>query len=345
MLPQTINDSEDSQSFPAPVLSLEQFPVVDIEIDKLNLEGSPRLQGEDTDHVRLLAGIEGGLPPITVWSQTMQVIDGRHRVRAALLNGRTVIAARLVECDERTAYTLAVRENIAHGLPLSLSDRKAAAVSLISLHPNWSDRVVGDQAGLSDKTVSALRAAAPSPGPAEQSARLGLDGRVRPVNSAAMRRKAADMLRENPDDSLRKIASSTGLSPATVRDVRIRINEGKDPVPTRYSHPAGPRPVAASPPRGNTASPGRGNASRPGPASYKAVLSKLMDDPSLKFSDSGRGLVRWLGRYCLDAGDSEAQARNVPDHWAGPLADLARSCAGSWSSFADQLERRILDLD
>ncbi len=263
----------------------------------------------------------------------MQVIDGRHRIHAALLNGRSVIEARLVECDERTAFALGVRENIAHGLPLSLSDRRAAAVSIIAFHPHWSDRVVAEQTGLSDKTISTLRTVGSASDPAEQSARLGRDGRLRPLNSAAMRRKAAAMLREDPSAGLREIARSTGLSPTTVRDVRIRIDEGKDPVPARYSDTTNRSFAAAS-------TPPRRRGGHLEPINRKALLAKLMGDPSVKFNDSGRSLLRWLERYSVNPENCETLAPNIPDHWALPIANLARSCATAWTMLAEQLEQR-----
>jgi len=352
-----------------PITSLDHYPVVSVEIERLTLEGSPRLAGEDLEHARMLASVQDKLPPITVRRQTMQVIDGRHRIHAALLNGRSVIDARLVDCTERTAFALAVRENIAHGLPLSLADRRAAAVSIMDSHPHWSDRVVAEQTGLSDKTVSALRAANTVPGAAEQSARLGRDGRLRPLNSAARRRRAAAMLKEDPTAGLREIARSTGLSPATVRDVRIRIDEGKDPVPARYSNTgtgaatghragAGANRAAGVAPRADSADQGGESASaqpaqqpvapRRSPSAIERInrndlLAKLMGDPSLKFNDSGRNLLRWLDRYSVNPENCETLAPNIPDHWALPIANLARSCATAWMLLAEQLEQRSAD--
>ena len=335
-----------------PIASLEDLPVVSIKIEKLTLDGSPRLAGEDLEHARLLASIHSTLPPITVRQQTMQVIDGRHRIHAALLNGQSVIDARLVECDERTGYVLAVRENVAHGLPLSLADRRAAAVTIITSHPHWSDRVVAEQTGLSDKTVSALRTSAPGSGGTEQNARLGRDGRLRPLNSAARRRPAAALIQEDPSVGLREIARATGLSPSTVRDVRTRINDGKDPVPARYSDSERDE-TAAVPPVGVAGVAGVANTEPAGaprrsafqfkPVNRDELMAKLMGDPSLKFNNSGRNLLRWLDRYTVSSADCRTLAPNIPDHWALPLADLARSCANAWAALAEQLEQRSED--
>src|SRR5260221_2740054 len=133
-----------------PVPLVESYPIHIVEIKLLVLGGSPRLAGEDPVHTRALADIADLLPPIIVHSPTMQVIDGMHRIQAALLNGRTVIRAHMIDCDAATAFVLAVKANVTHGLPLSPPDRKAAAESIIASHPNWSDRAVAAATGLSD---------------------------------------------------------------------------------------------------------------------------------------------------------------------------------------------------
>ena len=87
----------------------------------------------------------------------MQVIDGMHRVRAAILSGAGYIEALLFEGAEDEAFLLAVQLNVAHGLPLSRADRVAAAVRIIHSSPQWSDRAIARAAGLSDKTVASIR--------------------------------------------------------------------------------------------------------------------------------------------------------------------------------------------
>jgi hypothetical protein len=87
---------------------------------------SPRLGGENRDHIRLLADATAPLPPILVHRSTMRVIDGMHRLRAAMLRGATEIAVEFFDGTEAEAFARAVRENVAHGLPLSRSDREAA---------------------------------------------------------------------------------------------------------------------------------------------------------------------------------------------------------------------------
>ncbi|MEU3337907.1 ParB N-terminal domain-containing protein [Streptomyces sp. NPDC006668] len=321
---------------------IESYPAVSIGIDELVLEGSPRSAGEDPDHTRTLADVAEELPPIIVHRSTMQVIDGMHRVRAALINGSTVIRARLIDCDERTAFVLAVKANITHGLPLSPADRKSAAASIIASHPEWSDRIVAAATGLSDKTVAVIRTSATAELP-QSNERLGRDGRVRPLNSASRRRQAAAMLLDRPDAGLREVARATGLSPATVRDVRRRTHRGEDPVPERYRAAERAEQVtkdaplpAVQPIRRLTGAPVPAQS----PVDRQALMAKLMNDPSVRFSESGKYTLRWLYQYSVDQESCQSLGDHVPHHWAELVADLARSCAMAWATLAEQLEER-----
>lgn len=332
---------------------LESHPVTSVRIDSLVFEGSPRRDGEDTEHIRLLSEATGPLPPITVHGPTMRVIDGVHRVRAALLNNLSRIEARLLNCDENTAFVLAVKANITHGLPLSQDDRAAAALQIITNHPHWSDRAVAAATGLSDKTISRIRgrSAAQEPQPA---VRLGRDGRLRPLDSGAKRQHAAALISEKPHAGLRELARATGLSVATVRDVRQRIDRGEDPVPDRYRTAGRPGlaeqagPAAAQPaaePPGPAAPPCSSlQASRTRykeqPADRQVLLAKLGHDPSLRFSEAGRHVLHWLHRHTVDANGLEGLSHGLPDHWAPVVAALARGCATAWTRMAEELEQR-----
>lgn len=327
----------------SPISWIESHPVTTVRIDALALADSPRLGGEDPEHIRLLADAGATLPPITVHRATMRVIDGIHRVRAAMLNGATEIRARVLDCDDNTAFVLAVQANIAHGLPLSQPDRVAAAVRIIAAQPQWSDRAVAAATGLSDKTVSKVRNRSTAGAP-QSNTRLGKDGRVRPLDSGPQRLQAAMMINDRPDAGLREVARATGLSPATVRDVRARIDRGEDPVPDKY-RVAGIRekrdfaPVSPRP-RPLRASGGGHTWRREVYADRNMLLAKLRHDPSLKFNEAGRNALRWLHHHTVDTGSLENLGRGLPDHWAPIVAGLARSCATAWTQLAEQLEQR-----
>jgi hypothetical protein len=50
--------------------------------------------------------------------------------------------------------------------------------------------------------------------------------------------------------------------------------------------------------------------------------------------------VRLLHQYTVNPEIFQHVARNIPDHWAFPIAQLARSCATAWLTLAEQLEQR-----
>ena len=121
---------------------INRHSVIEVAIDALMLTGSPRHAGENSEHVEALSAASGPLPPIVVHRPSMRVIDGAHRVRAALRRGEKTIAARFFEGPDADAFVLSVVLNIAHGLPLARPDRKRAAERIIRTHPLWSDRWV-----------------------------------------------------------------------------------------------------------------------------------------------------------------------------------------------------------
>jgi Bacterial Ig-like domain (group 3)/ParB/Sulfiredoxin domain len=207
-----------------------QAPAVMVAVNSLRVADSPRLEGESSEHVQVLADSPGLLPPVLVHRPSMQIIDGMHRLQAAVMRGEDKILAQFLDCDERDIFVIAVQANTTHGLPLSLAERKQAAARIIGLYPHWSDRLIASAAGLSHKTVAALRPAATGDS-SQLQARTGHDGRVRPLSSAAGRKTAGHLLMQNPGASLQQVASAAGISPGTVRDVRDRLARGQDPVP------------------------------------------------------------------------------------------------------------------
>ncbi|WP_035841446.1 ParB/RepB/Spo0J family partition protein [Kitasatospora azatica] len=318
-----------------------------VPIARLRTADSPRAAAEDPGHLRSLAVAESALPPIVVHRPSMRIIDGTHRVRAALLRGRTEIEVRYFDGTEADAFVLAVESNIGHGLPLSQAERSAAAERILASHPHWADRAIASVAGLSAHTVAALRRAQQSE-QARPAARLGRDGRLRPVSTAQGRREAGRLLTEAPDTSLREIAKRTGLAPATVRDVRDRLLRGEDPVPAPRTPAAAAAvvPVAgAAPAAGSVPAP----AAVPGPAAATGAgvspaaaanpadqYRRLARDPALHQHETGRQLLRLLSIAALPAADWDTLAEAVPPHHAAAVAELAAAAAEAWRAFAER---------
>jgi ParB-like chromosome segregation protein Spo0J len=291
---------------------------------------SPRLDGEDSEHVRMLADSDSELSPIIVHRSTMRIIDGMHRLRAALIRGDALIQVRYFEGSAQEAFVLAVRANITHGRPLSLRDRTAAAERIINDHPGWSDRAIAAAVGLGARTVGGIRRRTGTTDDTAHEApvRVGLDGRVRPLDNAEGRLRAAAIVRSNPHASLREIARQAGVSPTTVRDVRKRMQRGDDPVPLKHTaHRANvvSQPVPAGHP--------------PQPA-LSAMLKGLLHDPSLRFSESGRTLVRWIWARAIRFEEWQEVSREVPSHASYIIADVARRFADEWLHIADELEKQ-----
>ncbi|MBN1171179.1 MAG: ParB-like nuclease domain-containing protein [Micromonosporaceae bacterium] len=274
------------------------------------------------------------LPPIIVHRQTMRVIDGMHRLRAALLAERETIAVRFFDGSVEDSFIQAVVANSKHGLPLSLADRKAAAARIVSSHPHCSDRSIAAITGLAPKTVGVIRQL--DDAGAATVTRIGRDGRVRSLNTVERRRVASEMITRRPDVSLRTVAREAGISPATARDVRDKMRaEGRSQRSDgTFQSPSQKDQGPERPDRENDRS------RRSGIRDKTAVLGGLMRDPSLRFTESGRALLRWLvSRTGGPEGWSEFVG-TIPPHCLYQLADLARACATEWLQLADDLEQR-----
>lgn len=318
------------------LIQLDELPTGVLSIGSLSLDYSPRQGGEDEEHVRVLAELKERLPPIVVHGQSMRVVDGIHRVRAAIMRGEEKIKAKIYYGTEDDAFVLAVRMNIAHGLPLTRADRTAAAVRIIGSHSHWSNRMIATYTGLSAGTVGKLRRSTVQN--AQSITRVGKDGRVRPIDSAAGRLKVGELLAEKPTASIRAIAKEAGVSPSTVHHVRQRIRAGQNPAlePQRVEKsPAMPRSPDVCPPSRAPGKPGSAASVEMG-----TILANLKGDPSLRFSDVGRSLLQLLDKNRMAIRGSNKISEMVPDHCAGSVAKLARVYARVWTEVAAQLEKR-----
>lgn len=306
---------------------------------------SPRHEAVSAEHTHLLAGTDAALPPIVVHRPTMRVIDGMHRLRAAALRGDMEIGARFFVGPAEDAFVLAVEANVRHGLPLSLSERTAAAARILGSHPQWSDRAIASVTGLSAKTLGAQRQRLG--GVTEVTSRIGRDGRARPLRSAEGRRIAGQLIRESPEASLRDIAKKAGISPGTVRDVRARLSRGEDIVPSRQ------RTEDASTPSPDTDPPEPRLAAVPEPPAvpfmeaFDAVdnFRSLCRDPSLRLTVNGRQLLRMVEMHVQDPQHWDRLAQSVPPHRAQIVSALALECAQQWQRFASRVDSAAVGPD
>lgn len=327
-------------------------------MSRLQGDFSARAKGVDQAHVKALAQCPDRLPPIVVHKESLRVIDGVHRVRVAQLNGQEVVDVALVDGTEEEAFALSALLNVCQGLPLPLEDRKSAAGRILLGSPDWSDRFIGSLVGLSHKTIANIRRC--STGENRQlNGRVGRDGKARPTNPAGGRLRAAELLEQHPDLSLRQLARAADISVSTARDVRLRLDNGEDPVPDRLRGEVNTAPTAAT--SREQSGPGSevlveddpqveteaelpalaeevdGNApseSGQPTVSFDLVLERLKRDPAVRFNEAGRNLVRQLIAGRIAVTSCQRMLSFVPEHSLPTVAELARLHADAWQQLA-----------
>ncbi|WP_166354519.1 ParB/RepB/Spo0J family partition protein [Phytoactinopolyspora limicola] len=300
-------------------------------VDQLAGPVFPRVMGVSESHARLLAEVFDRLPPVLVQRDTLRIIDGMHRVRAAAILGQCEIEVELFDGTEEEAFVRSIADNISHGMPLSLADRRNAALRALASQPEWSDRRIAELVGLSASTVGALRGTS-SPRESVQ-ARVGKDGRARPLNSEHSRRRIVEILKSSPGASLRQVARAAGVSPATVRDVRERLERGDDPVRLQSN---------------NAPSVADDGASGDRPTAHTTridwnALDRLSRDPSVVNTEIGRRVVRFF--HAVRRIDSDELLRSLPEHSYQAVSETANACASQWQLLAGELERRSRIVD
>ncbi|WP_343235993.1 transcriptional regulator [Streptomyces sp. SID10815] len=322
--------------------------VVSVPIASLLPADSPRLEGQAPEHVARLTAVETPLPPILVDRRSMRVIDGMHRLAAAFRKGEATILVEFFDGTADEAFLRAVEANVTHGLPLSREDRRAATERIIASHPEMSDRAIARVAGLGAKTVAAIRRGLAGEA-TRLNARVGRDGKVRPLNGAEGRERAAALIAERPRASLREVARLAGVSPATVSDVRRRLLSGEPPVAEQAPRPqtcasgpaepgavaverTSPEPVRAVEPRASVRD---GRLLEPDPVT---LLDRLLNDPSLRHREEERRLFRVLQRNAIEERCWSKLVAAVPSHCGDLVVDLARRYAETWLEVAQELD-------
>ncbi|MEO3755789.1 ParB/RepB/Spo0J family partition protein [Streptomyces sp. B6B3] len=296
---------------PSAIRSPERgLPTALVPVDLLTPGECVRLTGIDESHVNLLVETQAQLPPILVHRETMRVIDGAHRLVAAKRLGHETIAVRFFDGSEDDAFVTAVRLNVAHGLPLTLADRRAAAARVVEVHAEWSDRKIAGVVGLSPKTVGVVRRSSTEEIP-QSRARVGRDGRLRRLPER--RRSGAPPTFGASDDPVDRPSEEGPAPRAATVDATV-----EEPAPVR---PATSHKSLAD--------------RRPG--EDVTTLQRLARDPALRMSDSGRFLLRLLSMHFTGISAREQLLTDVPPHCADRLADLARQCAEGWLEFAERM--------
>lgn len=343
----------------------DRITVSQLAVSRLQGHLSARTQGLDHSHVKALAQCPDLLPPIVVHEGSLRVIDGLHRVRAAQLRGQDEIAVVLFDGGEEEAFALSALLNIRHGLPLALEERKESAARILLNTPEWSDRFVASLVGLSPKVVANIRQCSTSDS-RQLNRRIGRDGKARPVDPVGGRLRAAALLTQTPGLSLRQLARAADISVSTARDVRIRLDNGDDPVPERLrgaldgregsgaevlfpggemlptpreheeaGSDEGPPTVSMDIPWGDEL-----RAERKA-VSFDVVLERLKRDPAVRFNEAGRHLVRQLVAAQAAVTNCRQVLPFAPTHSLVTVADLAVTQAQAWQQLAELADATV----
>jgi hypothetical protein len=300
------------------VQSFEAMPaadeVVSIALVELTVCSSFREAGLSEEHVQRLVALGGHWPPVLVNRADGSVIDGAHRVEAARHLGLDRLEAWYFDGGAEEAFVEFVRRNVHQGLPLTLSERKRAAEHVLMTYPEWSDRRIAELCAISPKTVGRLRpksSGRPTEGILQLDARsrIGRDNKWRPVHSASVRSRVAEAIKQYPGASLRSVAKSVGVSPETVRIVRMNLGT---------TSVLEPPPPAPSPPQ----------------------CSSWNEDLALVSSDHGAEFVAWFDRTTVTKEECWRFADSVPLSRIYEIADEARRRSEVWQQLAASLDTR-----
>src|SRR5699024_5174950 len=71
----------------------------------------------------------------------------------------------------------------------------------------------------------------------------------------------------------------------------------------------------------------------------QALLEALYRDPTLRFNEHGRRVLRWFMHGAMPDEEWRSFLPHVPMHQAGAMAEIARRSAQSWAEFAREIER------
>jgi hypothetical protein len=212
------------------------------------------------------------------------------------------------------------------------------------MHPFWSDARVAEVCGLSRRTIANLRLRIPelpdsrARGVGEtkslpsREARVGRDGRARPVKPETLRTKVEAALAGDGDASLRFIARKVGVSPETVRSVRLRRDKAAASRETDL--PVQPIDTA-------TADISREPASLPQAGKVTASSPVLQDDSACGSTEDGRNFAAWFDAHRLDELEAVAHVGAVPLSRLYTVVDEAERRAQLWSTFAQLLRNRL----
>jgi ParB-like chromosome segregation protein Spo0J len=282
-------------------IGLRSADTVLVPVDRLRCGLSPRAIPPNQNHIASLIEVIDRLPPILVHENTMMVIDGVHRLEAFRRSGKATIPAKLFRGGRQEAFVLAVAANVAHGLPLTVAERKQAAKTLLRDFPDRSDRWLARICGVSAPTVAKLRTKSDAATGPNGDVRVGIDGRRRRLDGTRRRHGTA----------------------AGVEDVRADMT-ADIAQPSTAALPRGQRAVMA-PSEGNQGGMSHESANAP-PANPLQEFPELVDIAAPLLCTAG------------PAPDKLTDIRHLPDFRLRSIASECKRQAVAWQRFADMIE-------
>jgi transposase-like protein len=128
---------------------------------------------------------------------------------------------------------------------------------------------------------------------------------------------------ENPQASLREVARQSGIAVGTARSVRRELSNAGNSV-----EGAG---MLASPANAEHGI----HSATDDPA---VIIDMLRRDPALRYTETGRRLLRWLGAHAANIAEGRQLVTGVSPHCASLVNRLARDCAAAWAAIAEEAE-------
>jgi len=197
-------------------------------------------------------------PPIEIMHDgtAYWLVDGFHRVRAALFLGMDTIEANVTQGTQQDAAWASCGANKTHGLRRTNADKRRAVTRALTLRPDWSDRKIAEHVGVGHVLVSKMRgemtvhkeqSAIPAP------ARTGRDGRtINTANIGARNQAARPKAEPAPEyDDCIEISTDPEVIRKNVEESNAREWRGYASFVREYleridhTHPAGAAELAA----------------------------------------------------------------------------------------------------
>jgi hypothetical protein len=182
---------------------------------------------QDSDAIERYALDFDKLPPIVVQKDTFKLIGGKSRLLAAPKATRDHVRIAELDVPDEELWELAYQDNREHGVPYKLSERTNAGRRYLKAHPNLSDGVIADWAGVGRDTVQRWR----QQNNAHQQAAAERASGLVPAQPAGFRQVATRVGRDGRERRVPAPSHANGFTPAPKPQSPSRDQDHHRPVP------------------------------------------------------------------------------------------------------------------